>query len=167
MVGENYPDRARTVGADDLARFGPGATLFSNAFGAMKREVWERFPFPGIVMSEDQAWAREVIRAGLTIRYVPEAAVFHGHRLSLARAFRRNFDSGSSLEQLGLTGGVWSAGLTHLSNELSWIAREHGVLAASRGLVYETVRMVGFQLGRMERWLPKGLAKALGEAPRG
>jgi rhamnosyltransferase len=167
MVRENYPESPRVIAGDAPGRFGPGATLFSNAFGAVKRAVWERFPFPDIVMSEDQAWARAVLRSGLTIRYVPGAAVYHGHRLSLARAFRRNFDSGSSLEQLGLTGGVWGAGLAHLLSELASIAREHGTAAASRAVVYETVRMAGFQLGRMERWLPKGFAKILGEAPRG
>jgi rhamnosyltransferase len=167
MVAANYPDRPRTITAESLdASFGPGATLFSNAFGAVRRAVWERIPFPSIVMSEDQAWGREVLRAGYAIRYVPAAAVYHGHRLSLARAFRRNFDSGSSLEQLGLTGGVWSAGLAHLARELSSIGREHGPLAAGHAALYETVRMAGFQLGRAERWLPKGLARSLGEAPR-
>jgi rhamnosyltransferase len=167
LVGANYPAQPRTLAAGTLREpFGPGATFFSNAFGAMRRAVWERFPFPGIVMSEDQAWAREVLRAGHTIRYIPSSAVFHGHRLSLGRAFRRNFDSGSSLQQLGLTGGVWLTGLAHLGRELAWITREHGAGAATHAVVYESVRMVGFQLGRMERAIPKALARAMGEAPR-
>ena len=118
-------------------------------------------------MSEDQAWARDLLRAGHSIRYVPEAAAYHGHRLTLGRAFRRNFDSGSSLEQLGLTGGVWSAGFTHLAGELRWIASRHGTPAALHAAAYETVRMIGFQFGRMERLMPRGLARRLGEAPRG
>ncbi len=168
MVATNYPDRPRTMtAATHGAGFGPGATLFSNAFGAMRWSAWERLPFPDIVMSEDQAWALEALRAGHTIRYVPGAAVYHGHRLSLGRAFRRNFDSGSSLEQLGLTGGVWSAGLAHLARELASIGREHGPIAASHAAVYEMARMAGFQLGRMEKALPRGIARRLGEAPRG
>lgn len=168
MVATNYPDQARTITAASAgARFGPGATLFSNAFGAMKRRAFEAIHFPEIVMSEDQAWGREVLKAGFTIRYVPEAAVYHGHRLSLARAFRRNFDSGSSLQQLGLTGDVWGAGLAHLARELSTIGREHGSLAAAHALVYESVRMAGFQLGRLEPIMPRSLGRLLGEAPRG
>jgi rhamnosyltransferase len=167
MVAANYGAEPRTITPQALqAPFGPGSTFFSHAFGAVKRAVWERIPIPDIVMSEDQAWARDVLRAGLTIRYVPAAAIYHGHRLSLGRAFRRNFDSGSSLEQLGLTGGVWTAGLGHLARELRWVAAEHGTLAATHAFVYETVRMIGFQCGRMERVIPRALARRLGEAPR-
>ncbi len=167
MVNANYPERSRTLDRATLdAAFGPGATLFSNAFGAMTRTVWQRFPFPEIVMSEDQAWARAVLAGGLTIRYVAESAVHHGHRLSLARAFRRNFDSGSSLEQLGLTRGMWGSGLSHLARELWWIGRNHGPLAAAHAVVYESVRMMGFQLGRFEPRLPKPWARRFGEAPR-
>ncbi len=166
LVSANYGGEPRTLTAAAVDAFGPGATLFSTAFGAMKRSVWARHPLPDIVMSEDQAWARDVLRAGMTIRYVPEAAVYHGHRLSLWRAFRRSFDSGSSLQQLGMTGRVWSAGFAHLRRELASISAEHGAPAALHALVYEAVRMKGFQLGRLERWMPRALARALGEAPR-
>lgn len=167
MVNANYPGQSRTLDRATLdSAFGPGATLFSNAYGAMTRAAWARFPLPDIVMSEDQAWARAVLAGGLTIRYVAESAVYHGHRLSLARAFRRNFDSGSSLEQLGLTRGMWGSGLAHLARELWWIGRNHGPLAAGHAVVYESVRMMGFQLGRMEPRLPARWARRLGEAPR-
>jgi len=167
MVGANYPAEPRTIGPPALGEpFGPGSTFFSHAFAVAKRSAWQRIPIPDIVMSEDQAWARRVLEAGLSLRYVPEAAVYHGHRLSLGRAFRRNFDSGSSLERLGLTGGVWSSGFSHLARELGDISKEHGALAGAHALCYETIRMIGFQLGRMERVMPGGLARHLGEAPR-
>ncbi len=167
MVAANYGERPRRITASALSEpFGPGATFFSNAFGMMRREVWERHPFPEIVMSEDQAWGREVLRAGHEIRYVSDAAVYHGHRLSFARAFRRNFDSGSSLQSLGLTRGAWRLGLAHLGRELRWIARRHGAPAAVRAAAYEAVRMAGFQAGRAERLLPRAVARRLGEAPR-
>jgi len=167
LASANYGVEHRTIGPDALRRpFGPGATFFSNAFGAMRRDVWQRFPLPEIVMSEDQAWARLVLGAGFLIRYVPDAGAYHGHRLSFTRAFRRNFDSGSALQQLGLTGGAWSLGLRHLRNELAWIGRNHGAPAAARALVYESVRMAGFQAGRLEKLMPRALARRLGEAPR-
>jgi len=167
LVRTNYPPQDRVVTRDALGRpFGPGATFFSNAFGALRRDVWQRFPFPEIVMSEDQAWAREVLAAGYQIHYVAEAAAYHGHRLSLGRAFRRNFDSGSALQTLGLTGGAWSLGFQHLLRELTWISGTFGSPAAAHALLYETVRMAGFQAGRMERLMPRGLARRLGEAPR-
>jgi len=164
----NYAGRPRRITRDDLgAGFGPGATFFSSAFGAVRRADWEAVPFPDIVMSEDQAWALTVLKAGREIRYEPRAEVYHGHRFGFVRAFRRNFDSGSSLQALGLAGGAWRAGADHLLRELRWIAAQCGAAALPHAVAMETVRMIGFQCGRLERWLPRGLAGALGEAPRG
>lgn len=166
LAETNYGAEPRVVTLADTARFGPGATLFSSAFGALRRSAWERVPLPDIVMSEDQAWALAVLEAGWELRYVPAAAVYHGHRLSLRRAFRRNFDSGSSLSSLGLSGGGLAAGLGYLSRELAWIAERRGPLAVPWTLVYEAVRAAGFLCGRQERRMPRGLARLLGEAPR-
>lgn len=167
LAGVNYPATPRRLTAADLdVPFGPGRTYFSTAFGAMKRAVWEQIPFPDIVMSEDQAWARQALRAGHEVRYVPDAAAYHGHAFPLGRAFRRNFDSGSSLEALGLAGASWRSGLRHLADEARWIAGERGAARLPFTLCYEGVRMAGFQLGRLERAMPRGLARALGEAPR-
>ena len=164
----NYAGRPRRLTAGDLgAPFGPGATFFSNAFGAVRRADWEAVPFPDIVMSEDQAWALAVLRAGRELRYEPRSEVYHGHRFGLVRAFRRNFDSGASLEALGLAGGAWGTGAAHLGRELRWIRAQYGALALPRALLVETVRMLGFQCGRLERRLPGPAARVLGEAPRG
>lgn len=168
LAGVNYGAEPRRLTSDDGGRpFGPGATFFSNAFGAVRRTVWERHRFPDIVMSEDQAWGMAVLAAGHEIRYVPEAAVHHGHAFSLGRVFRRNFDSGSSLTTLGVAGGAWGRRLAHLSRELRWIGVEHGAAAVPHAVIYETVRMLGFQLGRWERWMPRAWARTLGDAPRG
>jgi rhamnosyltransferase len=166
LADTNYGPAPRRVTAADVARFGPGATLFSSAFGAMTREAWSAVPLPDVVMSEDQAWARAVLEAGWELRYVPAAAVHHGHRFTLGRAFRRNFDSGSSLARLGLGGGAWRPGVAHLARELGWIRSRYGAAALPGTLLYESVRMAGFQLGRLEPLLPRGLARLLGEAPR-
>jgi rhamnosyltransferase len=168
LAGVNYPATPRRLTAADLeVPFGPGRTYFSTAFGALKRAVWAQIPFPDVVMSEDQAWARDALRAGHEVRYVPDAAVYHGHAFALTRAFRRNFDSGSSLEALGLAGASWRSGFRHLAGEVRWIARERGVTRLPSTLCYEGARMAGFQLGRLERAMPRGLVRALGEAARG
>jgi rhamnosyltransferase len=163
----NYAGRPRRLTAADVGAFGPGHILFSNAFGVVRRSVWERVPFPDIVMSEDQAWAMAALAAGHEIVYEPRAEAYHGHRFSFVRAFRRNFDSGSSLEALALARGAWRSGYGHLVRELRWVASQHGPAAAVRALAYEAVRAAGFQAGRAERALPRSLARLLGEAPRG
>ncbi len=162
----NYAGRPRRLAAADVAAFGPGAVLFSSAFALLRRSVWERLPFPEIVMSEDQAWAAAALAAGHEIVYEPRAEAYHGHRFTLLRAFRRNFDSGSSLQALGLARRAWRAGPGHLARELRWVAAQHGAAAAVHALAYEAVRMTAFQAGRAERLLPRALARLLGEAPR-
>jgi hypothetical protein len=104
--------------------------------------------------------------AGHEIVYEPRAEAYHGHRHGFVRAFRRNFDSGSSLQTLGLARRAWRAGALHLARELRWVASQHGTPAALHALAYEAVRMAAFQAGRLERGLPRGLAGLLGEAPR-
>ena len=46
------------------------------------------------------------------------------------------------------------------------MASQYGAIAAAHELAYETVRMTAFQAGRLEKRLPRGLARVLGEAPR-
>ncbi|HEX6059021.1 MAG TPA: glycosyltransferase [Gemmatimonadaceae bacterium] len=165
LVSVNYPAAPRRIDAAALAAgFAPGRIFYSSAFAAMRRDVWERLPFPEIVMSEDQAWAVAAVRAGHAIAYVPRARAFHGHRFPLARAFRRNFDSGSSLGALGIGGVPLGEAAGHLGRELRWIARRHGAAAAARAVVYEAVRFAGYQCGRLERRIPA--LGVLGEAPR-
>lgn len=168
LASVNYPATGRRITAADAARgFAPGATFFSSAFCAIRRDAWQQVPFPDVVMSEDQGWALAALRAGYEVVYEPGSAAYHGHDFPLGRAFRRNFDSGSSLAALGISGGAWRAGLAHLSRELRWIARHHGVRRLPRTLAYEVVRMAGFQCGRLERALPRRVVRTLGEAPRG
>jgi rhamnosyltransferase len=162
----NYAGRLRRLSAADISAFGPGTILFSSAFGVVRRSVWERLNFPDIVMSEDQAWAMAVLRAAHEIVYEPRAEAYHGHWFSFARAFRRNFDSGSSLQTLGLARGTWRSGPGHLGRELRWVASQHGAGAALHALAYEAIRLAGFQAGRLEPILPRRLARILGEAPR-
>lgn len=166
LAETNYPDVARRLGSADLASIGPGRTYFSSAFAAMRRDVWWRIPFPDMVMGEDQAWAMAALRAGYAIDYVPSAMAHHGHRLSLRRAFRRNFDTGSAFGRLGVAGAQWLSGIAHLSRELRWIAARHGAAALPHAILYEMVRMAGFQCGRLEHAMPRRLARLLGEAPR-
>lgn len=55
-------------------------TFFHNANSAMRREIWETFPFDEELTNiEDRAWAKQVLDAGHVIVYEPDASVFHHH----------------------------------------------------------------------------------------
>lgn len=54
--------------------------LFSTVSAAMRRDIWGRFPFePGIVIAEDQEWAKRVLAEGFHILYQPTSLVRHSH----------------------------------------------------------------------------------------
>ena len=56
----------------------------SNANCAIRREVWQRWPFDEIVMSnEDYLWACMVSAKGYTILYEPRSRVYHNHPFNL------------------------------------------------------------------------------------
>lgn len=63
--------------------------VFDNVCSAVRRDVWERLPFPVVPFGEDIAWGRSVLRAGHAIAYEPRAAVIHSHRRPVAEEYRR------------------------------------------------------------------------------
>ncbi|HEX9998457.1 MAG TPA: glycosyltransferase family 2 protein [Abditibacterium sp.] len=76
--------------------------FFSNVCSAARREVCLRFPFDQTrIMSEDQFFARDLLTSGLAIVYNARCEVRHSHSYDLGALFRRNFDSGHSLRDLG------------------------------------------------------------------
>jgi GT2 family glycosyltransferase len=52
---------------------------FNNVAGAIRRELWERHPFPRTTMGEDVLMARGILEAGYTVVYDVEATVDHSH----------------------------------------------------------------------------------------
>jgi len=143
---------------------GEGASLarcfFSTVSGAIRASTWKKHPFrEDIIMSEDQAWASEVMRCGDAIAYEPGAKVLHSHQYSIAAIFRRNFDSGYSMRQifLGVTGITPEGALANLASEVIFVARHGSVLDWLRLVPYEIARHSGFWLGLRADRLPVGL----------
>jgi len=55
-------------------------SFFHNANSAIRRDVWQRFPFDEKVTNiEDRVWAEQVLKNGYKIIYEPQASVFHYH----------------------------------------------------------------------------------------
>ena len=124
--------------------------FFSNVSSAIRRDAWECVPFrEEVVMSEDQYWAHEALRAGYEVVYEPEARVCHSHNYSLPELFRRNRLSGASLR------GLIALPRDGLARQARYVASEARYLArrgASRHLLpsmllYEAVRAAGFSAG--------------------
>ncbi|MBI9074133.1 MAG: glycosyltransferase family 2 protein [Desulfatibacillum sp.] len=55
-------------------------TFFHNANSAVRRDLWEQFPFDELATNiEDRIWAKQIISQGYFLVYEPSASVFHWH----------------------------------------------------------------------------------------
>jgi glycosyltransferase involved in cell wall biosynthesis len=147
-------------------------TMFSNANSAMRRALWEQFPFADdMVFAEDQDWARRVLVDGHAIRYEPEAVVCHSHAYTIRTAFKRFFDSGASAERGYLAGGrpasrvlLWEAA-RYARDELRWLSATGQRRWIPYTAVYELAKFTGLQLGAHHRRLPAWLKGRLSFFP--
>ena len=134
-------------------------TLFSNVFSAMRRDVFERFPFvDDIVMSEDQEWSGRVLLAGYAIVYEPRAVVRHSHDYDLRAAFRRFYESGLSARRAYAPGGgsllvVARTGLDYLRAEGRWLRERRQLRWLPYAIAYEGAKGAGLVAGvAHDRW---------------
>lgn len=137
------------------------STLFSNVNSAIRREVWEQFPFSDdLFFAEDQDWARRVLMAGYAIRYEPAAAVRHSHVYTVRNAFKRFFDTGASARRGFLAGGRASSGVLmseaarYAREEVAWLARGGQRRWIPYAAIYEMAKLLGLQLGAHHERLP-------------
>jgi rhamnosyltransferase len=124
--------------------------FFSNVSSALRRDLWQRFPFrQDVVMSEDQYWAYDVLRGGYDVVYHPAAQVYHSHNYSLRTLFRRNWDSGASLRGLIADSpeAIARRGLAYVVGEAAYLVRGGQPHWLPYMLAYEATKAVGFSMG--------------------
>ncbi len=104
---------------------------FNNVASAIRRDVFERFPFPDVPFGEDLAWATRVFVLGWRIRFVPDAVVWHSHRYGLRTAFERyriDAEFHRKLDGRRVRPSLWSVlrGVAYeVRRDLAFV-REHG-----------------------------------------
>jgi rhamnosyltransferase len=75
--------------------------MFNNAAAAVRRALWQQFPFDEIVPAcEDHAWFLEARAHGNKMRYAPDSVVIHSHDESFARFMRRRLVECRGLSQI-------------------------------------------------------------------
>lgn len=161
--------RQRVAGKRELSM---ETTLFSNANGAVRRSLWEEFPFvEDIIMSEDQDWSRRALLAGWTIVYEPRAAVRHSHAYTLSSAFRRFFDSGASADRAYLAGEresaqvLRAAALRYARGEIGWLLKTGQARWIPYTGLYELTKLAGLVLGARHKRLPLPMKRRMSAMP--
>lgn len=153
-----YPSTPRRMVLEPGQRYRIADFFFSNANSMIRRSVWQAIPFPEhVVMSEDQWWAREVLRRGYELAYVPDAAVEHSHDHGPIELFKRNFDSGASLRGLDESSVLELAArlVRYASGELRFLSRRGKLQAIPGAMGRELMRASGLVAGANARLLPR------------
>lgn len=63
--------------------------FFSDNNSCLRREVWEKIPYPVVDYGEDQLWARDIVKAGYEKAYSPKSIVYHSHDYTFEENFER------------------------------------------------------------------------------
>ena len=163
FLGRTYPaePEVRALGRGEVPSL--ARCFYSTVSGALRAEILARHPFrEDIIMSEDQAWAAQVMQLGHRIAYQPAAAVLHSHHYRVGSIFRRNFDSGYSIRQIfsGSVGIAPGAALRALLAEVAHVARTGPLSELLRFFPYELARHAGFMLGLRAHLLPHRVRRA-------
>jgi rhamnosyltransferase len=67
-------------------------SFFSDNNSCIRRDIWQRYPYPEVKFAEDQIWMRAMLEKGYKKVYCPEAPVYHSHNFSLREYFSRYYD---------------------------------------------------------------------------
>ena len=63
--------------------------FYSDNNSCMRRSVWQEIPYRAIKYGEDQVWADDIIKAGHSKLFAPQAVVYHSHDYDEAETFDR------------------------------------------------------------------------------
>lgn len=74
-----------------MAGLGP-LGFYSDVNSCLRRDYWEKHPYPEVDYAEDQIFGREVLLNGFKKAYCPDAAVYHSHNYPPREFKARYFD---------------------------------------------------------------------------
>jgi glycosyltransferase involved in cell wall biosynthesis/GT2 family glycosyltransferase len=155
-----------------------GPAFLSNANACYLRACWDELRFRDVAYSEDQAFGADLLAAGWSKVYHPDAAVLHAHDYRLVEFMRRYFDeyrglreSTGHVESFSVAGTARHA-VASAAADARWL-REQGIGRrgrarwAGRAAVHHGGRRVFSALGSRADQLPPGARRLLSLERRG
>ena len=159
-----FPDSGQHIRkAQEDSKLSLQDVFYSNVSSAARRTILQRFPFDEqLIMSEDQAFARDLLRAGYATAYQPSSVVIHSHQYSYWRLFQRYFDSAYSLKCI--FGQNWAEtvdmGKSIMREEMSYMLKYHPT-HLPRYICYLAAKITGTAAGLNAQKLPRFMKKIL------
>lgn len=162
----NYPPKARIKSIRDLEELGIKTFFCSNVCAAYKRkEFWELGGFcKHTIFNEDMIFASGAMKAGKKVSYTAEAKVYHTHNYTAKKQLQRNFDLGvSQADHPEVFEGIpsESEGIKLVKMTASYLWRQKKVGLILVLVVQSAFKLLGYQLGKRYKKLPKTMIKKL------
>jgi rhamnosyltransferase len=162
----NYPDASRSVQLQDKASLGIKACFLSNSFAAYRLQaLMAQGGFPAhLPLGEDTFTAAKLLLSGQSLRYQASAAVYHSHNYNGLQDFQRMFDTGVFHAQnpwlLQNFGKAESEGAKLVLSQWQSLQQQpHFMQGLLQWLFTNTLKLLGYKLGRAHQWLPLVLIK--------
>jgi hypothetical protein len=116
IKGLNPFEERLTIAAFRPDREGNVKAIFSNSNCAVRKRVWEKYPFDEKAsFAEDFLWS-QLLPIDYRIKYVAVAAVYHSHPLTFAYWSKRYYDNGLMIQYLSQVYGFnypWKSKTTY------------------------------------------------------
>ena len=150
-----YPDSSKIITQGDIKSQN---ILFSNASSAIQRSFILKHPFAeNILMSEDLAWALQMLREGYKIDYKADSQVTHSHDTSLKMLFKRYFDFGVSHNEIAWGPSYFGKGFATFLQENIYLVTHGKMSWIPRSLSYNFAKFLGLFIGKHNIILPRNL----------
>jgi rhamnosyltransferase len=165
--GWNYPAEPELRDAGALERRGVRACFFSNVASAVARADFQAVGgFPErTVMNEDMVLCARLLRSGRRVAYAAAAEVRHSHDYTLRQHFARYLDIGAFFARFGdlvPSGGAGGEGQRLVRALVLHLQRSGHAGLVPRALAESAAKLLGWQAGRRERWLPNWFKRRMG-----
>lgn len=162
----NYPAESYVRSKEDIPAYGIKTAFLSNSFAAYRRSALMavgRFP-ASVIMGEDSMVATKMLLNGWKIAYCAEATCYHSHNYTPLKEFQRYFDIGvfhaREAWYLQALGGAEGEGKRFVQSELRYLCQRAPTLIPA-ALLRSGFKLLGYRLGRLEHYLPRGIKLAL------
>jgi len=166
----NYGAQSRKNDIAAVERLGTKVFFCSNSFAAYRRSILlELGGFRrDLILGEDMEFAARAIMAGYANVYCANASVHHSHDYSIVQIVERYFDLGVFDERNSWMrmrfGSHRGEGLRFIASELRYLAM-HAPLQIPRALSQTAGKLIGYRLGRLERFLPTRIKRRISMLP--
>jgi rhamnosyltransferase len=159
----NYTEITQRKDLSMIPKLGTKTFFCSNSFAAYRRStLLEIGGFRSdLILEEDAEYAARAVLRGYANVYCATAAVYHSHDYTTFEQFARYFDLGVfdagnrwMREQFGSHTGE---GLRFIKSEVSYLASLDAWPHIPYGFLQTAAKLLGYRLGRVERWIPRRL----------